>query len=93
MTSAITTTNLSSIRAALAEARYETARRLCLDALQREQSSPSYELFSLLHEAYRHLRDFQQGLALPAQWTPVNQDERFRLALMMAEDFHALGSL
>jgi len=77
------------IQQALAQHRYETARRLAAQALKEAES---FDLRVALHEAYRRLGDYAGARATLKAASPSNPDEAFVRSVLLAEDFYQLGN-
>ncbi len=80
---------LSTITSALADLRHETARRLCLAALDAGTDDRNAVLFAL-HQAYRSLGDFGAATMALDEIGATTDDERFEKQLLLAEDYHIL---
>ncbi|TFH41599.1 MAG: tetratricopeptide repeat protein, partial [Lysobacterales bacterium] len=78
------------VNQALAQHRYETARRLALHALNRD--GESFELRVSLHEAYRRLGDYVNARETLTAASANNPDEPFTLAILLAEDYYELAN-
>ena len=76
-----------TIREALASKRHETARRLCLAALDGAAAEERLDVRMLLHEAYRMLGDFRAALGA----LPEDDGRRLDVVLAKARDFHLLA--
>lgn len=83
--------SLHRIEAALADERFETARRLCLSALA-ESGAPVIPLRFLLHQAYRRLGDFAACRQVLEQTVPENDAQQDTVNRLFAEDYAALAS-
>ena len=78
-----------SIQQALAQHRYETARRLAAQALK---DGESFDLRVDLHEAYRRLGDYASARAARKAASPGHPDEAFAQSVLLAEDFYQLAN-
>lgn len=81
---------LLPIRAALEGGRYETARRLCRQALDQD-AAPRFDLLQVLHEVTCALGDLGGARTLMLQAAPASHDERLEVALLLAEDYQRLA--
>ena len=79
-----------TIEQALLEQRYETARRLCLEALA-EGTGARVGILLALHTAYRKLGDIRACRATLAQVETTTGGVRLDVLLRMAEDYHLLS--
>jgi hypothetical protein len=82
---------LADLEAALAGARYETARRLGL-ALLANAGEPRPEILLALHDALAKLADFPAARQLLEAHEEELQAHRFEVALRLAADFKALAA-
>lgn len=82
-----------TVRDALEGQRFETARRMALTALDAlPKDEPDQDLRLLLHDALCALGDIGAAREVLAEFRSRNDDERLRLALLLAEDFHRLSA-
>jgi len=80
---------IARIEAALAEARFETARRRCLAALDAAPDAGQRNaLLKQLHRAYRALGDFKGATEALAQIQPADEREQLEVVLSRASDLH-----
>ena len=85
--------DITVIRQALDDQRFETARRMCLCALDRPRRGISTrDVRLLLHEAFTCLGDIKAAQETLAHFRPRDPDERLHLALLLAEDDHKLAA-
>lgn len=86
-------TECGTIATALREQRFETARRLALRALSALPPGASdQDLRLLLHEAWVNLGDIQEAQKTVEDFNCRDEDERLRVTLLLAEDYHTLSS-
>ncbi|HEY3330603.1 MAG TPA: hypothetical protein VGK19_11315 [Capsulimonadaceae bacterium] len=79
-----------TIHAALSHHRFETARRLCIDALAHTETPERNVILMQLHDAYRALGDFQAATLVLDDLDASSDAERFARSLCLAEDYHLL---
>lgn len=86
-------TELSAIATALRGQRFETARRLAQRALSAlPPGAPDQDLRLLLHEALINLGEIQVAQKTVEGFNCRDEDERLRVTLLLAEDYHTLSS-
>ncbi len=86
-------TDCTTITKSLGEQRFETARRMALAALAAlPTSAPDQDLRLLLHEALVNLGDIQAAQKTVEAFNFRDEDERLRVKLLLAEDYHTLSS-
>lgn len=78
------------IQQAITEQRWETARRLAMDALSKDDSQNSICL--LLHEAYRKLGDYTSARECLETMKPENDNEKLEINLILAEDYYLMAN-
>jgi hypothetical protein len=84
---------LEVIRQNLEEQRFETARRMCLDAISgASDDSLIPDIKLLLHEALVKLGDIKGAHSALESFQPRNRSEHIDLLLLLAEDFHKLSA-
>ncbi|MDD4059783.1 MAG: hypothetical protein PHW08_03645 [Kiritimatiellae bacterium] len=85
--------DIAAIRQALDDQRFETARRMCLSALDRPRRGRSaQDVRLLLHEALSCLGDIKAAQGVLEDFRSRDPDERLHLALLLAEDYHKLAA-
>jgi len=82
---------MKDIEKALSENRYETARRLCMQALQMHCEDRN-RILKYLHEAARRLGDFSLCTRALEMMQPTGEDERLDIILRSAEDFRIFSA-
>ena len=70
--------------------RYETARRMCREALTAGQGDRQ-TLLLLLHRALRALGDFAACREVLEGLAPTDDDDRLEVLLLRGEDYHLLS--
>ncbi|MGE9291296.1 MAG: carboxypeptidase-like regulatory domain-containing protein, partial [Puniceicoccales bacterium] len=81
----------SDIQSALADSRFETARRIGLQLLEANPSTPDPDTVFALHDALVKLADFQGARELLEAHRDALQDHEFTLNLVLAQDLSTLA--
>lgn len=85
-------TTLARIQDRLATQRYETARRLCVAALDTATPPEQDPLRRLLHDVLCRLGDIPAAVRTLQETRPADTAARLTLALTLAEDYHRLSA-
>ena len=84
---------LTAIQEALSSQKFETARRLCLEALEKNPDPTSRaQVLGYLHDAYLRLGDIRACLKTLESIEPTTDAERLALKLRLAEDLTTAAS-